>query len=335
MTGKPLRILLSAQARDLCGEGVRRLLGDRPVEFVVSETAGVAPDVDIGLVTRDVIGASARNRDTEATKLFFDQLRASPNLEWVQVNAAGADRPIYGELRRRGVQVTSAAGANAAVVAQTALAGFLAIARAFPRMMAAQRERQWKPLVVTGLPRDLQGQCAVVVGWGAIGRELGRMLKAVGLEVVVVRHSQLPATDTSAGDAFETVTFASLHSVLPRADWVFVVCKLSDSTRGLMNAQVFAAMPRGSYFVNVARGEVVVEPDLVEALRSGHLAGAYLDVFAHEPLDPESPLWGFENVIVTPHSAGQSDGIYARVIGIFLENLALWLAGKPLRNAVP
>ena len=131
------------------------------------------------------------------------------------------------------------------------------------------------------------------------------------------------------------MTFAALHSVLPGADWVFVVCKLSDRTRGLMDARAFAAMSRGAHFVNVARGEIVVEPDLVEALRSGHLGGAYLDVFAHEPLPEGSPLWGLENVIVTPHSAGQSDGIYARVAEIFLENLGLWLAGRPLRNALP
>ncbi len=330
MTGKPLKILLSAQARDFCQDGVRRVLGDRPVELVVSDGAGAEPDVDIGFVTRDVIGASARNQDVESTQLFFEQLRASPNLAWLQVNAAGADRPIYSELRRRGVQVTSAAGANAAVVAQTALAGFLAISRGFLKMGAAQRRKEWAPLVVTGLPRDLQGQRAVVVGWGAIGRELAPLLKALGLEVVVVRH-----TDTPAGEGFETLTFASMHSVLPRAEWVFVVCKLSDRTRGLFDAGAFAAMSRGAHFVSVARGEVVVEPDLVEALRSGHLGGAYLDVFAHEPLPADSPLWGFENVIVTPHSAGQSDGIYARVAEIFLENLGFWLAGKPLRNALP
>lgn len=330
MTGKPLRILLSAQARDFCATGVRQVLGDRAVEFVVSEDAGATPGVDLGFVTRDVIGASARNQDVESTRRFFEQLRASPDLRWLQVNAAGADRPIYAELRSRGVQVTSAAGANAAVVAQTALAGFLSISRGFLKLGAAQRRKEWAPLVVTGLPRDLQGQRAVVVGWGAIGRHLGPLLEALGLEVVVVRH-----TDTPAGAGFETVTFDAMHSVLPRADWVFVACKLSETTRSLFDARAFAAMSRGAHFVNVARGEIVVEPDLVEALRSGHLGGAYLDVFAHEPLPPDSPLWGFENVIVTPHGAGQSDGIYARVAEIFLDNLGLWLAGKPLRNALP
>ena len=226
--------------------------------------------------------------------------------------------------------MTTASGANANVVAQTALAGFLALARRFPDLMAAQRERQWKPLYVTGLPRDLMGQTAVVVGWGPIGRQLGAMLKVVGLEVIVVRNQAKPA-----GEGFANATFESVHAVLPRADWVFLTCPLTEKTRGLMNHRAFAAMQRGAHLVNVARGEVVVEDDLVEALRSGQLGGAFLDVFEHEPLDPASPLWGFENVIVTPHSAGQSDGIYARVGEIFLENLGLWIAGKPLRNRVP
>ncbi len=330
MSGKPLRILLSARALEVCGEQIRQVLGQRPAELLVSETAGPTPDADIGFVTRDVIGASARNRTIESTQRFFDQLLASPNLKWLQVNAAGADREVFLELKKRGVKITSAAGANGAVVAQTALAGFLAISRRLPQLMAAQKRKEWKPLVVTGLPRDLQGQRAVVVGWGSIGRKLGELLKAVGLEVIVVRRSDAPA-----GDGFETATFKSLHSVLPRADWVFLACQLSDATRGLMDARAFAAMPRGAHLVNVARGEVVVEPDLIEALRSGHLGGAFLDVFAHEPLDPASPLWTFENVIVTPHSAGQSDGIYARVVEIFLANLALWLEGRSLRNAVP
>ena len=130
------------------------------------------------------------------------------------------------------------------------------------------------------------------------------------------------------------MTFRSLAKVLPRADWLFAACQLSEETRGLIDATTLAAMRKGAHFVNVARGEVVVEPDLVAALQSGHLGGAYLDVFAHEPLPPESPLWSIPNVIVTPHSAGQSDGIYERVVEIFLENLAHWLQGRPLRNLV-
>jgi len=316
-------------ALDAYGADIERAFGERPCVLLASEDAGYSPDAEIALVSRDVIGKSARNLLHESTRLFFDQMRDSPGLKWLQLNAAGADRPIYIELRDRGVTVTTASGANASVVAQTALAGFLALARRFPQLIAAQKARQWKPLFVTGLPRDLQGQTAVIVGWGPIGRQLAAMLKAVGLDIVVVRNEARPVDE-----GFPTVTFEGIRGILPKADWVFLACPLTDKTRALVDKDAMSLMPRGAHLVNVARGEVVVEDDLVEALRSGQLGGAYLDVFAHEPLDPASPLWAFDNVIATPHSAGQSDGIYARVAELFLANLALWLAGKPLRNVV-
>ena len=328
MSARPLRVLASRLALDACGADVLRICADRHCELLASESAGATPDADIAFVSRDVIGRSARNLVIESTQLFFDQMRNSAGLEWLQLNAAGADRPIYLELKERGVIVTTASGANADVVAQSALAGFLALARRLPHLMAAQRARQWNTLYATGLPRDLHGQTAVIVGWGPIGRRLAALLKVLGLDVVVVRNEATPA------EGFETLTSQALHQVLPRADWIFLACPLTPKTRRLMDAKAFAAMPRGGYLINVARGEVVVEEDLVEALRTGQLGGAFLDVFVHEPLDPASPLWVMDNVIVTPHSAGQSDGIAARVTGIFLENLGLWLAGRPLRNVV-
>ncbi len=330
MSAKPLRILASAKALEAHGAQIRRVFGAQPCELVAADTAGDSPDADLSFVTRDVTGASLKNRIQESTQRFYDQLRNSSKLRWVQMHSSGADRPILVELQKRGVVLTTASGSNAPVVVQSALAGFLALARRFPDLMAAQRARQWKPLIVSGLPRDLHGQIAVIVGWGPIGRQLATLLQVLGLEVIVVRNQATPA-----GEGLETATFAALPGILPRADWVFLACPLTEKTRGLMDARAFAALPRGAHLVNVARGEVVIEADLIEALRSGQLGGAYLDVFAEEPLAPASPLWDFEHVIVTPHSAGQSDGNTARVAGIFLENLGLWLAGKPLRNLVP
>jgi phosphoglycerate dehydrogenase-like enzyme len=122
--------------------------------------------------------------------------------------------------------------------------------------------------------------------------------------------------------------------VLPRTDWLLLACPLSDRTRGLIDAAALARMPAGARLVNVSRGEVVDEPALIDALRSGALAGAYLDVFAHEPLPADSPLWSLPNVIVTPHSAGHSDGNEARVAAIFLDNLRRWVRNQPLVNRV-
>lgn len=329
MGNRPVRILLSQIALDECGAAIRQAFGEQRCELLASESAGAAPDARIAFVTRDVIGKSTRAVVQVATQRFFDQMRDSPHLDWVQLNAAGADRPIYMQLHERGVKVTTASGANAQVVAQTALAAFLSISRCLPAFGEAQKARLWKPLVVTGMPRDLRGQTAVIVGWGPIGRHLAALLKLLGLDVVVARNQSVPA-----GEGFKTLTFEALHTVLPKTDWIFLACPLTDKTRGLLDQRAFAAMPKGAHVVNVARGEVVVEKDLVEALCSGHLGGAYLDVFEREPLDPASPLWAMPNVIVTAHSAGQSDGVFARVAEIFVDNLALWLEGRPLRNLV-
>jgi phosphoglycerate dehydrogenase-like enzyme len=256
-------------------------------------------------------------------------LRRSPELQWVHTHSAGADRPIYAELHARGVVVTTSSGANAQVVAQTALAGLLALARRLPQLMAAQRERRWAPLQAGPAPCDLAGQTAVLVGWGPIARALQPMLTLLGLQVLVVRRSSSPA-----GPDVQTLPHTALPSVLPRADWLVLACPLNAETCGLLDAAALSALPRGAHLINVARGEVVVQAALVDALQSGHLAGAFLDVFEHEPLPPEAVLWTLPGVIVTPHSAGYSDSHAPRVAAIFADNLRRWLAGAPLRYAV-
>lgn len=332
MSLRPLRILLSPQARQALAPAIAGLLGPRPYEIVTVEDFHDAPpaDVDLAFISRDVTGLSTKQVRTESSEAFYDVLRASAELRWVHIHSAGADRPVYSELRARGVQVSTSSGANAEVVAQTALAGLLALARRFPQLMAAQQARRWAPLV-SQPPRDLAGQTAVVVGWGPIGQRIGAFLRMLGLRLVVVRHGASHALE----EGIEMVNFATLALALPRADWLLLACPLTGQTRGLVNRDLLAALPAGACLVNVARGEVVVERDLIEALQQGRLGGACLDVFEHEPLAKDSPLWGLANVIVTPHSAGHSDGNYRRVADMFLSNLARWHAGQPLQNSLP
>jgi phosphoglycerate dehydrogenase-like enzyme len=236
---------------------------------------------------------------------------------------------VFVELRQRGVTVTTSSGANAAVVAQSAVAGLLALARHLPQLFAAQREGRWAPQLGAALPRDLGGQTAVIVGWGPVGQRIAAMLSAAGLQCIAVRRAAVPAAD-----GFETAGYDDLPAVLPRADWLVLACPLTARTRGLVDAAALARLPPGAHLVNVARGEVVVEADVIAALRSGVLAGAALDVFEHEPLEPESPLWALPNVIVTPHSAGHSDGNETRVDALFLANLGRWIRGDALANRV-
>ncbi|GAD22294.1 D-2-hydroxyacid dehydrogenase [Acidovorax sp. MR-S7] len=321
MTAPP-RLLLSDSARTRLGER----LAAQAVPVSLEEAERGAP-FDAAFVSRDVTGLSTKHEVQPGTARFYDAMRAQAALRWVHVHSAGADRPVYVELRARGVQVTTSAGTNAAVVAQTALAGVLALARRFPELLAAQRERRWASLMGTGLPRDLAGQTAVVVGWGAIGQQIGAWLGMLGLHVVAVRRERAQTEGCA-----ECVAYGDLPAVLPRADWLVLACPLTERTRGLVDAAALAHLPAGAHLINVARGEVVDEPALIAALRTGRLAGAYLDVFAHEPLPPDSPLWRLPGVIATPHSAGFSDGNAARVEALFLDNLARWRAGQPLRN---
>ncbi|WP_020203263.1 MULTISPECIES: D-2-hydroxyacid dehydrogenase [Cupriavidus] len=333
--GQGPRILMSEQALRQYGADIGAALGGHfvPVALPAGDGPHGGPDAtldaDIAFVSRDVTGLSTKHEILPATRRFYDAMLASPSLRWTHTHSAGADRAVFGELRARGVQVTTSSGANAGVVAQTALAGLLALARHFPQMLAAQGERRWAPLIGSGLPRDIAGQTATIVGWGPIGQLLGKLLHTLGMHVVVVRQSA-----ASAGPDYETVAFEGVRGVLPRTDWLLLACPLTPQTQGLVDAAALALLPDGARLVNVARGEVVDEAALIAALRSGRLAGAYLDVFAHEPLPADSPLWTMPNVIATPHSAGFSDGNAARVAGIFMDNLRRWQAGEALRNLV-
>ena len=151
----------------------------------------------------------------------------------------------------------------------------------------------------------------------------------MGMSTVGVRRNAEPVEGCD-----RTVAYDHLPEVLPQADWLILCCPASPITRGIANAAVFAAMPAGAHFINVSRGEIAVEKDVVAALQSGHLAGAYLDVFEREPLDPASPLWDLPNVLVSPHTASHSQGQNEAIFDIFLDNLARFRAGTKLRNDV-
>lgn len=328
----PRRVLVSQHTRQSQAALMDAAAAGHDVQWVLLDTqdAAAPTPVHAAFISRDITGLSTKQQPLEMLARCYAVLRASPELRWVQGHSAGADRPIFPELRARGVAVSTASGANAGVVAATALAGLLALSRRFPQLIAAQHQRRWAPLVGAGpLPPDLVGQTVVLVGWGPIAQALQPHLALLGMKVIVVRRGHAPAAP-----GIETVSHDRLPTVLPRADWLLLACPLNAETRGLIDAAALARLPAGAQIINVARGEVVVEAALTAALQSGHLAGAYLDVFEHEPLDAASPLWGPPGVLVTPHSAGQSAGHAARVAAVFADNLGRWLRGEPLQHAL-
>ena len=170
----------------------------------------------------------------------------------------------------------------------------------------------------------------VIVGVGAIGNEIARLARALGLRVIGVRRSPRHAGD----HVDELVTPDALSKVATRADWLVLACPLTAATRGMIDAAVLAALPRGARVINVARGQIIDEAALIAALRDKRLGGAYLDVFEHEPLPVDSPLWDLPDVIVSPHDSGTSAGNPARVAEIFLRNLQHWLRRETLENEV-
>jgi len=326
----PIRLLLSSFARKTWGARIEAALP--AVSFITAEEAMAADgpcEADIAFMTREVTGKSSKGNPTPELAGFDALVRKAPRLKWLQIHPAGAERPIYRELRARGIKVTTASGATAVTVSHSVLGQLIAINRRFPLLADAQRRHAWEPRLGERSPRDLKGQCAVIVGMGPIGRNIAGLLKMLGLHTIGVRRSAEPVPECD-----RTIAYDALMTVLPEADVLILCCPASPVTRGIANANVFAAMPRGSLFINVSRGEIAVEKDVIDALQSGRFAGAYLDVFEREPLDPASPLWDMPNVLISPHTASHSLGQNEAIIGIFLDNLARFRTGQKLRNDV-
>jgi phosphoglycerate dehydrogenase-like enzyme len=313
--GERLRHVGAGHGREL----VPLLLPTDPEEWLPEEELG---RIEVACFT------GTWDSDPSFARRFFGSALRAPGLAWMHLPNAGTDHPVFGMLLDRGVRLTTSSSATAEPIAQAAIAGVLWLARGFPAWAEAARRREWRPHRV--LPDDLRGRGMVVVGPGAIGNEVARLARALGLRVVGVRRS--PRREGDHAD--EIVPPSRLDEVLPGADWLVLACPLTDETRGLIDARRIALLPRGARFVNVARGALVDEPALVAALAEERLGGAYLDVFAEEPLPASSPLWELPRVVVSPHDAGASSGNSGRVAEIFLDNLGRWLRGEPLAGEV-
>lgn len=279
------------------------------------------PPEDLARIT---IAAFSGDAWPDRSANFMQACLQSDNLEWLHTFSAGVDHPVFQTFLARGVTVTTSSGSSASPIAQTVMMYLLALTRDLPRWLRDQAEHRWE----TRAFRELDGLTMGVVGMGPIGAEVARLGSAFGMRSIGMRRT------VSGDEPCETWTLDRLHELAGEVDVFVLALPLTDDTRGLIDATVFDAMRPGTLFVNVGRGEVVDEPALVDALRSGHLGGAGLDVFAVEPLEPGHPLWDMPNVIITPHSSGVTTRSHERADDIFCENLARRTAGQPLRNTV-
>ncbi len=326
-----LRILVSPKALpDL--EALLSKEANLSVQLLNSAEQKPGVQFDAALISRDVTATSTKQKIIPSTQTFYDLLLSSPDLRWVQIHSAGADRQIYLDLMKQGVTISGSSGVNAPVVMQNAIAGILMLARKFPQMLKAQTEHRWDSLINYPLPEDLSGQTAVIVGRGPIGDAITKALHVFGVKTISVGFNAALKENQQSID--DVIHISQLHQVLPPAQWLILACPLSNDTRGVIDHTAFNLLPKGAHIINIARGEIINEPDLIAALQSKKLGGAYLDVFASEPLDPASPLWDMENVIATPHSAGHSAGNEQRVLELFVKNLHLFAQGQVLKNQI-
>nr|WP_314143663.1 D-2-hydroxyacid dehydrogenase [uncultured Rhodococcus sp.] len=248
------------------------------------------------------------------------------NLRWIHALSAGVDRLLDPVLRERPWMLTNSGGILDRAIAEYVAAGILASAKKLPRALARQRERVWEHRVTSGI----HGRAALVVGPGSIGREIARVLGALGMRV------EAAATSERSGDA----EFARIRNVRQLStyageyDVIVLATPLTDATRGLVDADVFSAMRSDAGLVNIARGPVVDERALCDALAAGAIGWAVLDVFEIEPLPDTSPLWGMDNVILTAHLAGDADDFAERLWALFEDNLQRYIRGSALVNVV-
>src|SRR5213594_2036871 len=253
-------------------------------------------------------------------------LDATPKLRWYHTVSAGVEIMPLSELAQRGIVLTNNSGSYDVQIAEHLMMFVFAASRQLHRYRDQQSSRVWKDLN----HQELRDATIVVFGMGSIGGEVARLAKGVGMRVIGVRRkaaSREPGID-------RVVPAEQLADVVGEADYLAITAPLTPATRGAISRDVIARMKPTAWILNIGRGAIVDEAALTEALREKKIAGAALDVFTKEPLPQESPLWAMENVIITPHTSGDSPRVGDRTLALFAENLRRFKAGEPLLNRV-
>lgn len=253
----------------------------------------------------------------------------APRLRWIQFTSSG----IGGLVRDAGlhetdVVITNAAGIHAVPLAEHALLAMLYFTKDVPRRRDEQAAHRWERYC----GRELRGQTLGVVGLGAVGVEVARLARAVGLRTLGLKRSTV--ADPEALHVERVYGADELSDMLPQCDHLVLIAPHTAATERMIGARELALLPPGAVLINIARGALVDEEALLEALHSGHLGGAALDVATTEPLPADHPLWDAPRTLITAHSASTVDKENARLTELFCDNLLRWREGRPLRNRV-
>lgn len=267
-----------------------------------------------------------------SSRITREHLAAAPHLRWIHSPAAGIGAMLFPEMIASRVVMTNSRGNSSVTIAEHVVGVTLALLRQLPLAWRRQAERNWAQdeFHAEASIRTLRGASVLVIGMGAIGGETARLFNAFGARVTGIRRTPSPPADGEV----TVVGPDRLHDELPHADVVVLCAPQTAETLHLIGTQELGMMKQDAVLVNVSRGKLIDEPALATALTSGRLRGAALDVFEHEPLSPDSPLWARQDVIVTPHVSGFHARHWPEATRIFSENLRRFEAGQPLANIV-
>jgi phosphoglycerate dehydrogenase-like enzyme len=290
-----------------------------------SVSVRTAEDFERAIGNTDVVVVSGMWRN--------ELLEKAPRLRFIQSIGAGTDQFDREKLKRRGIRLASAQGVNVRAVSEHVMALILALVRRLPEARDNQLKHVWRGMI-SDLDRredELSGKNLLIFGLGGIGSRLAQLAKAFDIRVVGIKRD--PSQRGQAADSVHR--FGEFKTLLPQADFLALTCPLTKETEKVVDADVFSRMKKSAFFINAARGGCVDEPALIKVLQDKGIAGAAIDVTVDEPLVTSSPLWDFPNVLITPHSAGETRRYEENVVDILIDNLdRLWRGEAGLRNQI-
>lgn len=328
------------------------LLTQRFNEWQIERLRAVSPELE-------VVQKSVREEwDSMDTATFFQgdeeifygfmpprDLSAVPNLKWAQLHSAGINHLTGHPILSSNIQITTSSGIHAVPIGEFCIALMLALARRVPRMIRMQDSGEWpKDRWRTFMSIELRGKALGILGYGSVGREVARIAKqGFAMRILALAHGENKAdrgyVESGVGDPEGKLpdawfTRSQLDDLLSQSDFVLVALPLTEETRHLIGQAELRAMKPTAFIINIARGDIIDEAALVEALKANWVAGAGLDVFAEEPLPSTSELWRLQNAILAPHVSSATPQYDDRATALFAENLRRYLSGERLLNLV-
>ncbi|MFC4319966.1 D-2-hydroxyacid dehydrogenase [Litchfieldia salsa] len=290
----------------------------------------IIPNWDV-IISKDPTSWESHLKDAEIIagwkkEIAHTCIHNQAELKWLQAWSAGVNSLPLREMENRGMIITTANGVHAYPISETIFALLLGLIRKINEYVRNQEKKTWHHSNIKG---EIHEKTIGILGVGAIGKETAKIAKAFGMHVIGFRHS-----GKSEQYVDQMYTLAQLNDMLPHCDFVVITLPLTDETYQLFGSKQFSLMKTSALLVNIGRGEIVIEEELIQALEQGQIAGAGLDVFEKEPLPQDNPLWELNNVIITPHTSGATEYYNQRVIeDIFIPNLKNYLKGqKPSIN---